>query len=167
MSIPDLMNLFAGGLQFVVAGYALRLNRIFGPDRVGWSLFSAFSLLALLHLAQSLAIFKSAESSATTMAATYALISLLLLTGMAHIEALFKERLRLEQEEARLRAALELEVKKQTAHLTRAIEVLQAEIDARKQMEAEVKAHVELLEAARRSAAEPDRDTETLVRVRF
>jgi len=66
-----------------------------------------------------------------------------------------------------LRAALELEVKKQTAHLTRAIEVLQAEIDARKQMEAEVKAHVELLEAARRSAAEPDRDTETLVRVRF
>ena len=34
MNIHDLMNWLAGGLQFVVAGYALRLNRVFGPVRV-------------------------------------------------------------------------------------------------------------------------------------
>ena len=50
MNIHELMNWLAVGLQFVVAGYALRLNRVFGPVRVGWSLFCAFSLLALLHL---------------------------------------------------------------------------------------------------------------------
>jgi C4-dicarboxylate-specific signal transduction histidine kinase len=140
----------------------LRLNRAFGPDRVGWSLFSAFSLLALLHLAQSLTFFKSEEHSTTTMQATYALISLLMLTGMAHIEALFKERLRLEQEETRLRAGLELEVEKKTRHLTRAIEALQAEIDERKRMEAEVAAHIELLETShfRRS---PERNAGTQV----
>ena len=44
------MSFIASALQFLVAGYALRLNRIFGTARVGWSLFWAFSLLALLHL---------------------------------------------------------------------------------------------------------------------
>ncbi|MGA2823359.1 MAG: hypothetical protein ABSE72_07505, partial [Bacteroidales bacterium] len=49
MSFPEIMGLVTGLLQFIVAGYALRLNRIFGTARVGWSLFWAFSLLALLH----------------------------------------------------------------------------------------------------------------------
>jgi hypothetical protein len=40
---------------------------------------------------------------------------------------LFKERLRFEQEELRLRAKLEAEVQKKTIHLTCAIEALQAE----------------------------------------
>ena len=162
------MNLVAGLMQFVVAGYALRLNRIFGSDRVGWSLFAAFSLLALLHLAQSLSVFKTGAESAVTLETTYALISLLLLTGMAHIESLFKERLRLEQEEARLRAGLEAEVRKQTAHLTRAIEVLQAEIDERKRMEAEVAAHVQLLDDTRHLLKiELNHDTEALAHIRF
>jgi hypothetical protein len=145
MMIPDTMSLVAGLMQFIVAGYALRLNRVFGPARVGWSLFAAFSLLALLHLAQSLKMFTTAEQSMTSMETMCALISLLLLTGMAHIETLFKERIRLEQEEIRLRAGLEAEIEKKTLHLTRAIEALQAEIDERKRMEAEVEAHVELL----------------------
>jgi hypothetical protein len=51
------MNLISGLLQFAVAGYALRLNRIFGTARVGWSLFWAFSLLALLHVVQSATVF--------------------------------------------------------------------------------------------------------------
>jgi len=167
MSIPDLMNLVAGLMQFIVAGYALRLNRIFGSDRVGWSLFCAFALLALLHLAQSLAVFKTGEQSAVTMEAMYALISLLLLTGMAHIESLFKERRRLEQEEIRLRAGLEAEVEKKTAHLMRAIEALQTEIDERKRMAAEVEAHVALLEAARGAERSPSGNPETLAHIRF
>ena len=168
MTVPDIMNLIAGLMQFVVAGYALRLNRVFGPDRVGWSLFAAFSLLALLHLAQSAAVFKTGEQSAITMETTYSLISLLLLTGMAHIESLFKERLRLEQEEIRLRAGLEAEVQKKTAHLTRAIEALQAEIEERKRMEAEVEAHVQLLDdTCHILKKDRNNGTEMLAHIRF
>lgn len=147
------MNLVAGGLQFVVAGYALRLNRIFGPKRVGWSLFCAFSLLALLHLTQSEDVFDASAGPAISIEVIYSLISLLLLAGMAHIETLFKERLRIEEAAARLQAELELEVKKKTAYLTRTIEALEMEIDERKRMEAELEAHIELLAATRRSPA--------------
>jgi Skp family chaperone for outer membrane proteins len=154
MNIHDLMNLIAGGLQFVVAGYALRLNRIFGPARVGWSLFCAFSLLALLHLFQSVSISRAEQPSAITLEVIYSLVSLLLLAALAHIEALFKERLRLEREEIRLRADLEVEVQKKTAYLTRALDELQAEIDQRKQMETEVqKSNTQLFFASRQVKA--------------
>jgi hypothetical protein len=143
------MNLVAGLLQFAVAGYALRLNRVLGPKRVGWSLFAAFALLAFLHLIQSVAFFDGQVQSTVTVQVIYSLISLLLLTGMAHVEALFKERMRFELEERRLRVALELEVQKKTIYLTRAIEGLQFEIDERKRMEAELQTHVELFDASR------------------
>jgi len=168
MNIPDSMNVVAGLMQFVVAGYALRLNRVFGPARVGWSLFCAFALLALLHLAQTMNVFATGEQSVATLEAMYALISLLLLTGMAHIETLFKERARLEREEIRLRASLEAEVQKKTIHLTRAIEALQAEIDERKRMEAEVEAHVELLGHTQLlKKLEPEDRAATLAHIRF
>ena len=146
------MSFIASALQFLVAGYALRLNRIFGTARVGWSLFWAFSLLALLHLFQSVELFNVGASLGNEVEVMYALISLLMLTGMVHIETLLKERLRMEREEQRLRAELESEIKKKTAHLTRAIEELQLEIDGRKRMEAEVeKTHKELLAASRQA----------------
>ena len=146
------MSFIASALQFLVAGYALRLNRIFGTARVGWSLFWAFSLLALLHLFQSLELFTAGAQLGIEIEVMYALISLLMLTGMVHIETLLKERLRMEREEQRLRAELESEIRKKTAHLTRAIEELQLEIDGRKRMEAEVeKTHKELLAASRQA----------------
>jgi DNA repair exonuclease SbcCD ATPase subunit len=149
---PELMSFIASALQFLVAGYALRLNRIFGTARVGWSLFWAFSLLALLHLFQSVELFNVGASLGNEVEVMYALISLLMLTGMVHIETLLKERLRMEREEQRLRAGLESEIKKKTAHLTRAVEELQLEIDGRKRMEAEVeKTHKELLAASRQA----------------
>jgi phage host-nuclease inhibitor protein Gam len=151
-NFTEAMGCIASVLQFVVAGYALRLNRIFGTARVGWSLFLAFSLLALLHLFQSVALFDVGTPLGVEVEVMYALISLLMLTGMVHIETLLKERLRLEREEKRLRAELESEIKKKTAHLTRAIEELQAEIDGRKQMEAEVeRTQKELLAASRQA----------------
>lgn len=152
MNMHELMNLIAGGLQFVVALYALRLNRVFGPNRVGWSLFCAFSLLALLHLFPSVPFLHLEIQSAIPLEVMYALISLLLLASMAHIESLFRERRRLEQKEIQLRAQLEVEVQMKTQHLTRAIEALQAEVDERRRMEAEVEAHVELLAAVRQTA---------------
>ena len=146
------MGFITGALQFAVAGYALRLNRVFGTARVGWSLFWAFALLALLHLFQSIMSFNSGESLGVEIEVMYSLISLLLLTGMVHIETLLKERLLMEREELRLRTELESEVKKKTAYLTRALEELQSEIDGRKRVEAEVeKTHKELLTASRQA----------------
>ena len=151
-NFTEAMGFIASLLQFVVAGYALRLNRIFGTARVGWSLFWAFSLLALLHLFQSIELFNVGAPLGVEVEVMYALISLLMLTGMVHIETLLKERLRMEREEQRLRAELESEVRKKTAHLTRAIEELQMEIDGRKRMEAEIeKTHKELLAASRQA----------------
>ena len=152
MNTLDILNVVAGLLQFVVAGYALRLNRIFGPQRVGWSLFCAFALMALLHLTQSVAIADAGTQSAIMIEVMYSLVSLLLLAGMAHLEALFNERLRIEQESIRLRAELELEVKKKTMYLTRTIEALESEIEERKRVEAELEAHIELLAATRRTS---------------
>ena len=97
MSLPEVMGLVTGLLQFIVAGYALRLNRIFGTARVGWSLFWAFALLALLHSAQSIVSFNNGVSSSIEIEVIYSLISLLLLTGLVHIESLLRERLRVEQ----------------------------------------------------------------------
>ena len=152
MSFPDVMVLIAGLLQFIVAGFALRLNRLFGSARVGWSLFWAFLLLALLHLSQNVISFNAANQSGIEVSVTYALISLLLLTGMVHLETVLKERIKLEQKEHEMRNELELEVKKQTTYLTRAIEELQAEIDARKRMETEVETtHVALCAFSRQT----------------
>jgi uncharacterized protein YlxW (UPF0749 family) len=149
---PQIMGFITGTLQFIVAGYALRLNRIFGTVRVGWSLFWAFALLALLHLFQSLSAFSAGAPLGVEIEVIYSLISLLLLTSMVHLETLLRERLRLEREEKHLRAELESEVKKKTAYLSRAIEELQAEIDSRKRMEAEIeKTHEELLAASRQA----------------
>ena len=146
------MGFIASALQFVVAACALRLNRLFGTARVGWSLFFAFSLLALLHLVQSLPPFSGDAQLGIQIEVIYSLVSLLMLTGLVHIEIVLKERLWREREEKRLRAELESEVKKKTAYLTRAIEELQTEIDERKRVEAEVeKAHKELLAASRQA----------------
>jgi C4-dicarboxylate-specific signal transduction histidine kinase len=146
------MGFIASALQFVVAGCALRLNRLFGTARVGWSLFFAFSLLALLHLVQSLPPFNAGTELGGQVEVIYSLISLLLLTGLVHIEIVLKERLWREREEKRLRAELESEIKKKTAYLTRAIEELQTEIDERKRVQAEVeKTHKELLAASRQA----------------
>jgi hypothetical protein len=131
------MGFVAGGLQFIVAGYALRLNRLFGTKRVGWSLFWAFLLLAMLHLMQSIMKGGFGAEIGVKVDVMNALISMLLLIGMVHLEALLKERRRVECEEQRMRLELEGEVRKKTGYLMRAIEQLQAEMDERKRVESE------------------------------
>jgi hypothetical protein len=134
MNESHITGFIASVLQFVVAGYALRLNRRYGTSRVGWSLFGAFALLALLQLIQASAQFPSGTHAAVEINVTYALISFLLLIGMVHLEATLKEKLRREGLERELRAQLEIEVKSKTAHLTRAIEELMAEVEENKRM---------------------------------
>jgi hypothetical protein len=151
MNIPFFMGCIADVLQFVVAVYALRLNRLFGTARVGWSLFFAFSLLALLHLIQSL-IPSNGSSPGTKTELVYSIISLLLLTGMVHMEILLKERIRVASAEQQMRVELESEVKRKTSFLTNTIEELQSEIEKRRRMEAEVeKSNTQLLIASRRA----------------
>jgi hypothetical protein len=119
---------------------------------VGWSLFWAFLLLALLHVVQSATQFHAVTEFGIMVEVMYALISLLLLTSMVHLETVLKERQRLEREEQRMRVELESEVKKKTAYLMRAIEELQAEMDERKHMEEEVDTvHLELRAVSRQA----------------
>ena len=152
MSFQEIMGWFTVLLQFIVAGYALRLNRIFGTARVGWSLFWAFSLLALLHSAQSVMSFNNGVSLGIETEVIYSLISLLLLTSLVHIETLLRERLRVEQEEKRMQDGLEFMVKEKTAHMTQAVEDLRLEIAERKRVEAEVeRTKKEILTASRRA----------------
>lgn len=152
MNFTTLMGFIAGVLQFVVAGYALRLNRIFGTMRVGWSLFWAFALLALLHLLQSVMANGAGVEIGLKIDVMNALISLLLLIGMVHLEALLKERVRVEREEQIMRTELEAEVRKKTNYLTRALEELQAEMDERKRVESESQAVRWELDAVSRRA---------------
>jgi hypothetical protein len=139
MNFTTLLGFIAGLLQFVVAGYALRLNRQFGTMRVGWSLFWAFLLLACLHLMQSVFPGDSGREFVVKVDVMNVFISLLLLIGMVHLQGMLKERIHAEREENRMRCELELEVKKKTMFLTRALEELQAEIDERKRVETEAK----------------------------
>lgn len=136
MNLHEGIKLVADGLQFGVAGYALFLNRIFGSNRVGWSLCCAFSLLALLHLFQSETCWPADAQANVTFEAVYSLTSLLLLTGMVHIGTLFKQRMRFEQKEKNLRAELEVELEKRTRYLLRAVEGLDLEKAERNRMEA-------------------------------
>jgi hypothetical protein len=137
MNFTTVLGFIAGVLQFVVAGYALRLNRQFGTMRVGWSLFWAFLLLACLHLMESVMQSSPGAVYIIKVDVMNVFISLLLLIGMVHLQAMLKERVRVEHEEQRMRNELELEVKKKTVFLTRALEELQAEIDERKRVETE------------------------------
>jgi C4-dicarboxylate-specific signal transduction histidine kinase len=150
------MSLAAGLLQFAVACFALRLNRIFGATRVGWSLFVAFSAMALLRLLMSLDLFRGIVEGAGAEI-VYAIISVLLLIGMVHLEALLKERRRMEEVEQKAQSKLESQVREQTAELIKANAELQekaatlkAEIARRERAQAEKeKTHQELLKASR------------------
>jgi PAS domain S-box-containing protein len=112
---------------------------VFGTKRVGWLLFAAFALLAALQLVRASVIMGWVADPSVTFDILYFLIPVLLLIGMVHIETLFKERLRLEQEEKGMRQRLEIEVQKRTAELDQTNEELQREISLRKQGEEELR----------------------------
>jgi signal transduction histidine kinase/ActR/RegA family two-component response regulator len=120
----------AGTLQLCVAVYALRLNRLFGTGRVGWSLFWAFLLLGLLHLVQSTSERHAITQFQVDLEVVYMIIGLLLLIGMAHLHAVLRHKQEAEQQrkllESRMRQELELQVREKTDYLKRAVENLPA-----------------------------------------
>jgi PAS domain S-box-containing protein len=143
----------AGFLQLCVAGYAIKLNRVFGMARVGWSLFWSFLLLALLHLIQSAT--QGVTGLQVDLEVVYMLISVLLLIGMVHLHTVLGEQQRVlrEQEERklveqRMRDELESQVQQKTEHLRHAIETLRTEIEVRKRAEAQISEQARLLDLA-------------------
>lgn len=135
MTASSGINLLAGLFQFVVAAYALRLNLLFGTRRVGWSLFLAFTLLAALHVMQAVAVFN--VIGGVNIEFLYLLVSFLLFTSLVHQEGLLREHVKHEFKERQIRSELEIEVKRKTAYLVKALEGLQAEMDERHRMAAE------------------------------
>src|SRR5215510_2078315 len=123
----------------LIPPYALRLTRVFGTKRVGWVIFSVFVLLAALQLVRAWHPMGLMLNPALTLDLLYLLVPVLLLIAMVHAETLMKERLRVEQEEKRLRAGLEQEVQQRTAELDAANEELQRETSLRKTGEQELR----------------------------
>ena len=140
MDTSTIIDGVAGIMQLLVAAYALRLRRAFGMKRVGWWLFCAFSLLALLHFVQAAAISASVPgfTAGVVMTALFLLVPLLLFIGMMHLETLLQKQAIKGQAECGRRLELELEVKKKNAYLLRALEGLDSEMAERKRMEAKV-----------------------------
>ena len=105
MSHTDAITIWVASLlQLSVACYAMRLNRLFGTTRIGWSLFSAFALLAFLHLVQAASNFLPGDQIEIKIEVVYALTSLLMLIGLVHIETVFKERRRAERQAQKMEA---------------------------------------------------------------
>lgn len=103
MNHSDVIIVTITGLaQLSVAIYGLRLTRMFGVAKVGWSLFSAFALLTLVHLLEAVRQFSMARDFGIEVEFIYAFISFLLLAGLAHLEAILKERQRLERQARKL-----------------------------------------------------------------
>lgn len=138
MNQPSLLSLLIGLVPCLIPPYAFRLSRVFGTRKVGWMLFCTFTLLAGLQLLRVWPGGLGLDPQWTFDLLNF-LVPVLLLIGMVHIEMLFRERLRLEHEERRLREGLEETVRERTAELNHANEELQREISLRKQGEAELK----------------------------
>jgi PAS domain S-box-containing protein len=143
MSASPIYSTFLSLLSCAVPPYALRLNRLFGTGRVGWVLFVVFTLLSIVQVLRTWQPMGIGLEPGLTLDLVNFLVPMLLLTGMVHIEILFKERLRLDQEEKRLRGVLQQQVKDRTAELDQTNEELQREISLRKQGEEELRSSKE------------------------
>ena len=141
-SVPvysTMLSVISSVLACLVPPYALRLTRVFGIKRVGWVIFAAFILLAILQLIRAWHPMGLLLDPKRTLDLLFLLIPLLLLIGMVHIETIFKERVHIEEEGRRLRGELELQVRERTGQLDTANDELQREISLRKQGEQELR----------------------------
>lgn len=137
MSFSFFHSLILSLLPCLIPPYAFRLSRVFGTRRVGWVLVTVFTSLGALMLVRAWQPF--GLDSKLTLDLLNFLIPVLLLIGMVHIETLFRERVRLEEQEKQLRADLESQVRARTAELDKINQELQHEISLRKQGEEELR----------------------------
>src|SRR5215467_6396535 len=111
MNSLGLFGLFAGLLQLTVPSYALRLIRRFGVDKVGWFIVSAFVCLGMLHLFDPLRSVRGLAGSGIPFDAVYAIASVLLLIGMAHIDTLVGAHADATEKEKKLQQEAERQIK--------------------------------------------------------
>ncbi|MGD0251677.1 MAG: hypothetical protein ABSC01_03155 [Verrucomicrobiota bacterium] len=157
MNDMDIIHLTSGLLQFGVAWYALRLGRLCKSTLVGWLLFGALSLLALLSLFLAVKPFGGGAQWGIKVDIIYSLISLLLLAAMMCFYSGLKNLL---QEEGAARRALdkwELQVREQWVELIKTNEKLrqtvnrlETEIAERKQAQEQGEKNLQALLAASR-----------------
>ena len=138
-TFPHIYSIVLSLLPCVIPPYALRLNRVFGTKRIGWVLFAVFTLLAVLQLIRAWQPLGLGLDAGLTLDLLNFLVPVLLLIGLVHIETLFRERLRLEDQEQKLRGDLELEVRQRTVALDLVNDELQRENTLRRQGEEELR----------------------------
>ena len=139
MTYPTTYSIVLSLLPCIIPPYAIRLNRVFGTQLVGWGLVAVFSLLAVQQVARYWFPVGLGFDPVLTRDLLNFVVPVLLLIGMVHIETILKERSNIEKEEQRMRADLERQVQERTAELDRTNEELQRELSLRKQGEQELK----------------------------
>lgn len=123
---------FMGLLHVAVPSYGLRLNRLFGSRQVGWALVAAFLGLALFHLVGGVALISSSPFERGSVGSVVgAVVPILLLIGMAHIETLFRERARVERDQRLRHCELGQFLEQRTAELADAKEEFHRELNRR------------------------------------
>jgi PAS domain S-box-containing protein len=143
MTFHAIYSVILSLIPCLIPPYALRLSRVFGTKRIGWVLFLSFTLLAVLQLMRTWQPAGLTLDPGLTLDLLNFLVPVLLLISMIHIETLFRERLRVEEQERTLRAGLEAQVQERTAALDAANDELQREISMRRQGEAELRSSKE------------------------
>ncbi len=147
--------LVSGLLQCAVVGYGFWMTRRFGVARVGWALVFTFSLLALLRAF----LVQASLEFGVKVDIMCGVISLLMLVGLMQLEALLRERQRMELARQQTQLELETSIQKKTEELTKLNEELQLTTDrltaevaerARMQEQAE-KTHKEMLIVSRQA----------------
>ena len=134
MTYSDVVGLTSGLLQLAVACYALRLSSRFGTARVGWLVFGAFSLLALVHSFLAVNPFRATLEPGIVPDLTYGVVSVLLLISIARLEGFLRKRWQADTVAHQNLTVWETQVEGQVAELSRAnAELLRA--DARLQSE--------------------------------
>jgi chromosome segregation ATPase len=117
MYYADMICLASGLLQFGAVVYALRLNRLFGSARLRWALVGVLVLLAFFYLSLPLNLMQGTIPLGVGLNLLYALISILLLIGMVHVESRYKERLRTQNAQQRALSEWESNVEKEWAQI--------------------------------------------------
>jgi len=125
MNDMDIIRLIAGLLQFGVALYALRLSRLFKSMLMGWVLFGALSVLALLNLFLAVEPFDAGAQWGIKVDVIY---SLLLLAGVMRFYSGLKNFLREEETKRQALDKWESQVKEQWVELIKANEKLRQTI---------------------------------------
>jgi hypothetical protein len=129
MNDIDIIRLTSGLLQFGVAWYALRIGRVFKSTLMGWLLFGALSVLALLSLFLAIKPLGTDAQGTIKVDIIYFLFCLLLLVGVMRFYSSLKNFLQAEGSERRALDEWESQVKERWVELNKTNDKLRQTIN--------------------------------------